>query len=100
MLELQRRDRDRRFHRLRVSRLEDAKRGDEERGESESEFHGSFDTLRGDPLRRILKPRGRREPMGLTGLEPVTLRLSSACSNQLSYRPGRREASEEVNCDG
>jgi hypothetical protein len=26
--------------------------------------------------------------MGLTGLEPVTLRLSSACSNQLSYRPG------------
>jgi hypothetical protein len=29
------------------------------------------------------------ENMGLTGLEPVTLRLSSACSNQLSYRPGR-----------
>ena len=28
--------------------------------------------------------------MGLTGLEPVTLRLSSACSNQLSYRPGVR----------
>ncbi len=28
-----------------------------------------------------------REIMGLTGLEPVTLRLSSACSNQLSYRP-------------
>jgi hypothetical protein len=28
--------------------------------------------------------------MGLTGLEPVTLRLSSACSNQLSYRPARR----------
>lgn len=26
--------------------------------------------------------------MGLTGLEPVTPRLSSACSNQLSYRPG------------
>ena len=26
-------------------------------------------------------------PVGLTGLEPVTLRLSSACSNQLSYRP-------------
>jgi hypothetical protein len=25
--------------------------------------------------------------MGLTGLEPVTLRLSSACSDQLSYRP-------------
>ena len=28
--------------------------------------------------------------VGLTGLEPVTLRLSSACSNQLSYRPGIR----------
>ena len=27
------------------------------------------------------------EDVGLTGLEPVTLRLSSACSNQLSYRP-------------
>ena len=25
--------------------------------------------------------------VGLTGLEPVTPRLSSACSNQLSYRP-------------
>jgi hypothetical protein len=32
--------------------------------------------------------------MGLTGLEPVTLRLSSACSNQLSYRPARNLASE------
>jgi hypothetical protein len=30
------------------------------------------------------------EKVGLTGLEPVTLRLSSACSNQLSYRPSRR----------
>jgi hypothetical protein len=30
--------------------------------------------------------------VGLTGLEPVTLRLSSACSNQLSYRPGSRFA--------
>jgi hypothetical protein len=29
--------------------------------------------------------------MGLTGLEPVTLRLSSACSNQLSYRPHSAE---------
>lgn len=27
--------------------------------------------------------------VGLTGLEPVTLRLSSACSNQLSYRPDK-----------
>ena len=29
--------------------------------------------------------------VGLTGLEPVTLRLSSACSNQLSYRPAMTE---------
>ena len=28
--------------------------------------------------------------VGLTGFEPVTLRLSSACSNQLSYRPASR----------
>jgi len=28
--------------------------------------------------------------VGLIGLEPMTLRLSSACSNQLSYRPGRK----------
>src|SRR5688572_22574082 len=33
-------------------------------------------------------PRARHlNLVGLTGLEPVTLRLSSACSNQLSYRP-------------
>ena len=25
--------------------------------------------------------------VGVTGVEPVTLRLSSACSNQLSYTP-------------
>ena len=35
-------------------------------------------------LASLLAPVKR---MGLTGLEPVTLRLSSACSNQLSYRP-------------
>ena len=38
----------------------------------------------------FLRGRGRvlfRRVVGLTGLEPVTLRLSSACSNQLSYRP-------------
>ena len=33
--------------------------------------------------------------MGLTGLEPVTLRLSSACSNQLSYRPRFPEVNSE-----
>ena len=31
----------------------------------------------------------KRRLVGLTGLEPVTLRLSSACSNQLSSGPGR-----------
>ena len=30
--------------------------------------------------------------VGLTGFEPVTLRLSSACSNQLSYTPARRQS--------
>src|SRR6266478_5299377 len=35
---------------------------------------------------------GFQNAMGLTGLEPVTLRLSSACSNQLSYRPARRQS--------
>jgi hypothetical protein len=32
-----------------------------------------------------------KRSLGLTGLEPVTLRLSSACSNQLSYRPASRK---------
>ena len=36
---------------------------------------------------RPLDPRLVQGVVGLTGLEPVTLRLSSACSNQLSYRP-------------
>jgi hypothetical protein len=30
--------------------------------------------------------------VGVTGVEPVTLRLSSACSNQLSYTPGALRA--------
>ena len=34
-------------------------------------------------LRRETRPR----VVGVTGVEPVTLRLSSACSNQLSYTP-------------
>jgi hypothetical protein len=38
------------------------------------------------------KRETRELKMGLTGLEPVTLRLSSACSNQLSYRPARRQS--------
>jgi hypothetical protein len=31
--------------------------------------------------------RRERRLVGVTGVEPVTLRLSSACSNQLSYTP-------------
>jgi hypothetical protein len=42
---------------------------------------------RSGKLRR--PPAKSPELVGLTGLEPVTLRLSSACSNQLSYRPDR-----------
>jgi hypothetical protein len=29
----------------------------------------------------------KNQVVGVTGFEPVTLRLSSACSNQLSYTP-------------
>ena len=34
----------------------------------------------------LLRPSAP-EMVGVTGFEPVTLRLSSACSNQLSYTP-------------
>lgn len=34
--------------------------------------------------------------VGVTGLEPVTLRLSSACSNQLSYTPNYVGGAEET----
>ncbi len=33
----------------------------------------------------MMKSSGKM--VGVTGFEPVTLRLSSACSNQLSYTP-------------
>ena len=47
------------------------------------------------PRTRLFTPRpGLRQAnffmfqvVGVTGFEPVTLRLSSACSNQLSYTP-------------
>ena len=38
--------------------------------------------------------------VGLAGLEPATLRLSSACSNQLSYRPVAAQSAWEGNCGG
>ena len=55
---------------------------------------------RGRPLRVSVKSRAHGK-VGLTGLEPVTLRLSSACSNQLSYRPGslRRDEPRETGGD-
>jgi hypothetical protein len=34
--------------------------------------------------------------VGVTGVEPVTLRLSSACSNQLSYTPVHVGGAEET----
>ena len=34
------------------------------------------------------------EVVGVTGLEPVTPRLSSACSNQLSYTPIRARSAK------
>jgi hypothetical protein len=37
--------------------------------------------------------------MGLKGFEPLTLRLSSACSNQLSYRPGAARSAADENSE-
>ena len=37
-----------------------------------------------------------RKMVGVTGVEPVTLRLSSACSNQLSYTPNIVGGAEET----
>ena len=38
----------------------------------------------------------RLKVVGVTGVEPVTLRLSSACSNQLSYTPIKVGGAEEI----
>jgi hypothetical protein len=43
-------------------------------------------------LRRLVSENYRKQVVGVTGFEPVTLRLSSACSNQLSYTPARRQS--------
>ena len=42
----------------------------------------------------VSRPAGAQRPVvvGLGGLEPPTSRLSSARSNQLSYKPGRRRS--------
>ena len=56
---------------------------------SKNRAHGHAAGL--DPTRtfcvRYRKNSKRANVVGLIGLEPMTLRLSSACSNQLSYRP-------------
>jgi hypothetical protein len=45
------------------------------------------DFLRSTNLQSAI-PNSPSSLVGVTGFEPVTLRLSSACSNQLSYTPG------------
>ena len=45
---------------------------------------------------RILVRNLTSEVVGLTGLEPVTPRLSSACSNQLSYTPWRAKPAFQI----
>ena len=56
-------------------------------------------TFRTTSLSRQTKPGGL-PGVGLTGLEPVTLRLSSACSNQLSYRPGTEISRRSIKIGG
>ena len=60
---------------------------------SKNHAHGNAAGL--DPTRTFgvrYRKNSKRANMvvGLIGLEPMTLRLSSACSNQLSYRPEER----------
>ena len=47
-----------------------------------------------DPDNLVRKIRVK-QVVGVTGVEPVTLRLSSACSNQLSYTPNKVGGAEE-----
>ena len=46
-----------------------------------------FDPIRTFGVRYRKNSKRTNSVVGLIGLEPMTLRLSSACSNQLSYRP-------------
>ena len=43
-----------------------------------------------------LRQNHNQKVVGVTGVEPVTLRLSSACSNQLSYTPNIVGGAEET----
>ena len=44
---------------------------------------------------KLISTDPQRNLVGETGFEPVTLRLSSACSNQLSYTPNKVGGAEE-----
>ena len=44
---------------------------------------------------RLVRKNCVQKVVGVTGFEPVTLRLSSACSNQLSYTPVMVGGAEE-----
>jgi hypothetical protein len=56
-------------------------------------FRFSFENRTTEPGRPALRlgaaffPAAREKMVGVRGVEPRTLRLSSACSNQLSYTP-------------
>ena len=51
-------------------------------------------------LQVALWRRARPGVVGVTGVEPVTLRLSSACSNQLSYTPTLSSECPAQNAEG
>jgi hypothetical protein len=55
-----------------------------------------FQTFQGAFQRNLFSLRPPLKLVGVTGLEPVTLRLSSACSNQLSYTPMSVGGAEEI----
>ncbi len=53
--------------------------------------------LSGKFVMQVVSSRAvRLRVVGVTGVEPVTLRLSSACSNQLSYTPIKVGGAEEI----
>ena len=52
-------------------------------------------TPRGVTPAVVVSAKIRYQVVGVAGVEPATLRLSSACSNQLSYTPGMVGGAEE-----
>ena len=61
------------------------------RSHSQPMFQSAIAKATADNLPSLL--RGERRLVGAIGFEPMTLRLSSACSNQLSYAPASAKAS-------